>query len=248
MVGLVAWVGVFAIVGGQPIEPNLARSVVVLGHCSGALIAGDAVLTSAHCLDGALDHIVTDRRATPVVGCERHPAYQPGLSAHDIGYCRLAVTLPGALPLDDAPQPAVGTPVSLAGFGASSAFSREKQTLRRVTAAVVEAREGQLDVGSSGATACGGDSGGPMLVQRAGHFRVAGVIHGAKGAICASPTEVVPVASHRDWLLTRLAISPDPSDPSHRRRREEVFIALGSLLFGAVFIGWMRWHRTKHQV
>ena len=183
------------------------EAVVELGHCSGTLVAADVVLTSAHCLDGPIDQVVVQHRAARVAQCERHPAYDAGQPAHDIGYCRLAEPLPGAIALDDGPEPEIGATVSLAGFGVSDPLSRAARAFRVVTTSVVGVEPERLAVGSATATACRGDSGGPMLIDRAGAVRVAGVIHGPKAAICASPTEVVPVRVHRDWLLRALASS-----------------------------------------
>jgi hypothetical protein len=132
----------------------------------------------------------------------------------------LDAILPDAIAIDDEPGVAVGAQVWLAGFGASYALSREPPALRMVAASVVAVDESCVKVGSVAATACRGDSGGPMLVDRGGgKFRVAGVIHGPQGVICGSPTEVTALRegsadlawlrSHRNevrngWLVALL--------------------------------------------
>jgi secreted trypsin-like serine protease len=206
---VLTWVAALAIVGGSEIASPVREAVVQVGHCSGTLVAADVVLTSAHCLDGPIDEIAIGARAARVVRCARHPAYQAGQPAHDIGYCRLAEAMPGAVAIDDGPEPAVGATVSLAGFGVSDPLSRQARTLRMITTSVAAVGQGKLDVGSATATACRGDSGGPMLIDRGDGLRVAGVIHGAAGAICASATEVVSVRAERDWLSHELA-RPSP--------------------------------------
>jgi secreted trypsin-like serine protease len=238
-------VGTLAIARTSGIEPGLAKAVVQIGPCSGTLVAADGVLTSAHCLNGPIEHVVVDGKLVRVATCEQHGSYRPGLPAHDLGYCRLSEAVPGALSIDDGPAPGIGAPVSLAGFGLSSAMSREKPSLRAIASSVVRAQEGWLEVGSATATACRGDSGGPMLVERDGRFRVAGVIHGARGAICASPTEVVPVSAHRGWLLQRMGAQSSGSSegPWHGVR-----ILMGALLVSAVVVAsiWRRRARRPH--
>lgn len=232
---MLTWIAALAIVGGNAIASPVREAVVQVGHCSGTLVAADVVLTSAHCLDGPIDQIVVGERVARVVRCERHPAYQPGQPAHDIGYCRLAEALPGAIAVDDGPDPAIGTTVSLAGFGVSDPLSTQARTLRMITTSVAAVQPDRLDVGSATATACRGDSGGPMLIDRGDGLRVAGVIHGATGAICASATEVVPVSAHREWLSHALATS-------NTRLSRMVLAAL--LAFGGL-VASLLWRRRR---
>jgi secreted trypsin-like serine protease len=232
-------VGALALAGTSAIEPQLVKAVAQIGPCSGTLVAADGVLTSAHCLNGPIAHVVVDGKVVRVAKCEQNGAYRPGLPAHDIGYCRLSEALPGALSIDDGQAPALGTTVSLAGFGLASAMSPERPALRRIATSVVGAKEGLLEAGTATATACRGDSGGPMLLERGGTFRVAGVIHGAQGAICASPTEVVPVSADRDWVLQRLDVGSNGFPRGAR-------VPLGVLLVGAV-VGTSFWWRRAHR-
>jgi secreted trypsin-like serine protease len=135
--------------------------------------------------------------------------------------------------------------VSLAGFGVSDAFSRAKRALRTVKTSVVDAHEGRLDVGSATGTACHGDSGGPMLIDRGEGLRVAGVIHGAKAAICASPTEVVPVDTHRDWLAQAQAYAHASSSSSSAGLRRRTAFVLGPLLASSVLFALARLRRPR---
>jgi len=182
------------------------------------LVRRDIVLTSAHCLAGPIDHVTIAGTATSVIKCERHPGYEPGRPAHDIGYCVLG-DLPAvatlAMGLDW--RPIVGAPVTLAGFGQSSALAREPPTLRMVDTTVVGIGDGFLASGSPTATACRGDSGGPMLVNRDGALYVVGIIEGATAAICGSPTQVVPTGLDRDWLAAGFAT--DSKAPFSRGQR-----------------------------
>jgi len=231
-----------AIVGGRVLEQSPLEAIVQLDHCSGTLIGADVVLTSAHCLEGPIDHALVAGQAIPVAKCERHPAYETARAAHDIGYCQLAESVPGALSLDEGQEPTVGTRVSLVGFGLSSALSREKPTPRLVTTSVVGVEEDRVEVGSANATACRGDSGGPMLVHRGDGFRVAGVIRGPKGVICGSATEVVPVRAHLDWLRHALNSSPTGFGQRHTEA-----LVLGGLL-GTALIAALAWWRRKRNL
>jgi hypothetical protein len=232
-------VGALALAGTPVPAPEIARAVVRVGGCSGVLVAADGVLTSAHCLNGPIDHVVVDGKTVPVAGCEQSGGYRPGLPEHDLGYCRLSQALPGALAIDDGPPPEVGASISLAGYGLPSAMSRDKPTLRLIATSVVGVKAGRMEVGSSTATACRGDSGGPLLVERNGTVRVAGVIQGAQGAVCASPTEVVPVGADRGWLLPRIGA---PSNGSPDRLGRGVRILSLGLLAGAALAAF-RWRR-----
>ncbi|MGO9834706.1 MAG: trypsin-like serine protease [Polyangiaceae bacterium] len=200
---------VLAIVGGHEAPSPVVAAVAQVGRCSATLVGPTVILTSAHCLDGPIDRVMMDRKDVAVTSCERHPAYQPGQAAHDIGYCRLATRVAGALPIDTAFELSPGESVSLAGFGASGPRAREKPTLRMVSTSIVRADEDHLEIGTTTATACRGDSGGPVLVERGGAFGVTGIIEGAQGVICGSPARAVPLHPQMDWLRAVLAADPD---------------------------------------
>jgi hypothetical protein len=124
-----------------------------------------------------------------------------GVLAHPLGVLTSA-TAP--ITLDDGPDFAKGDPVLLAGFGLSGPLAREAARLRVVNTTVVRAAPDSIEAGSATATACRGDSGGPVLVERGGVVRVAGVMHGTDGVICGSAVEVTPVRAHRAWLMKEL--------------------------------------------
>ena len=96
-----------------------------------------------------------------------------------------------------------------------------------------------------------------MLVERDGRFRVAGVIHGARGEICASPTEVVPVSANRDWLLQRLGVQRlgvqrlgaqrigAQSNGSAQGFWPRVRVLMGALLVSALVAASVWWRRAR---
>lgn len=200
---------VLAIVGGHEAPSSILGAVAQVGHCSATVVGPTVVLTSAHCLNGPVDRVILNGNEVTVTACERHPAYQPGQVAHDVGYCRLATSVAGALPLDTAFDPAPGESVMLAGFGASAPAVREKPELRVAATSIVRADGDHLEIGTASTTACRGDSGGPVLVERGGGYGVAGIIEGAQGAICRSPARAVPLRPQMDWLRAVLAGAPD---------------------------------------
>jgi hypothetical protein len=233
---------VFAIVGGHEVRTSLVQAVALLDHCSGTLVSPNLLLTSAHCLDGRVERASVGGRESAVAGCERHPAYLPGNPSHDIGYCRLKANLEGAVRIDEAFAPSTGAPVLLAGFGQSGPFSRERPTLRLVATSVVDVRPTWMDVGADGATACRGDSGGPMLVEREDGFHVVGIIQGGQSTICRGATQIVPLGPHMNWLRRALQDSSNDGVSAAAART-----SIGVFLLGAVALAVARrwWRRLR---
>jgi secreted trypsin-like serine protease len=193
------------------------------------------VLTSGHCLDVPVDHVSIHGSDVAVTKCERHPGYQPGQVAHDVGYCRLATSVGGALPIDTASDHAPGEAVDLAGFGGTSAMAHETPTLRMVSTSIVGVSEDHLDVGTAKATACRGDSGGPVLAERGGVLGVAGVIEGTQGVICGSAARAVPLRAQMDWLREPLGSHSD-------RHAGQASITLVAVVFAvAVALAIRKW-------
>jgi secreted trypsin-like serine protease len=233
-----------AIVGGTPPRGTSLDAVVQVGDCSGVLVTADAVLTSAHCLEGRPTEVLTAHGSAKIASCRRHDGYQPMRREHDIGLCRLSEPLTlSPLALDDGPDLPSGAPVSLAGFGLPEALSRDPPRLRVVQTSVVAAVPEGYDVGTAQATACRGDSGGPLLVARGAGLRVAGLVHGPAGAICASATEVVATGAHRAWLDEALMNEgrPPPSPAVYRVGAVGVALALALAL---ALVASMRRSRT----
>jgi secreted trypsin-like serine protease len=238
--------GLLAIVGGRPASAPVFEAIAQVGDCSGVLVDPRAILTSAHCVGGGIASLVIAGRRLPVIECLRHPQYQPGSSEHDIAICRLqarALTTPIAL--DDGPELAIDEPVSLAGFGLSGPFARGTTRVNVVDTSVVRVAAGHMEAGTGTATACRGDSGGPLLVVRGGTLRVAAIMHGTDGVICGSPVEVTPVRAHRAWLLKVLGRERSSvlgSRASVVRRTAVAFLAAGLGTAGVLV-----WKRRKRR-
>ena len=205
--------------------------------CSGALIAADLVLTAAHCvLDRASYRVVAvDRafrqRTVRAVAAAMHPEFVPGTTPRtqpgvDLAILRLETPLGSDfMPLDPRATGRVGRgqAVELAGFGIAGEDQRKSGrvlrqtrlislgTLQVANRVVVVADEERL-AQSTGAGACRGDSGGPILAGGPGGYQLLGIVSWSSGAFnarragaCGGLTAVTPVAEHTSWISARAA-------------------------------------------
>jgi len=216
---------------------GLRRSVVAIENsagelCSGALIRPDLVLTAAHCMMDRASYrvVVTDRsfrrQAHRVVATAIHPAFvhgttprtQPGV---DLAILKLERPLGTEFtPLDPRSAGRIdrGDMVTIAGFGVlSERLRRTARVLRQtdlVSLGPVEVanrvliavdRNNLAEV--TGAGACRGDSGGPVLTGTRGSYRLDGIVSWSSGALrtrepsaCGGLTAVTPIAEHIAWI------------------------------------------------
>jgi hypothetical protein len=203
--------------------------------CSGALIAPDLVLTAAHCVlqRAAYRVVLVDRRfrrvAVRALAAAMHPAFVPGTTPRtqpgiDLAILKLAEPLGADFrPLDPGRSVAVGPGeyVNLAGFGLSAENRRGSARVLRETRLVslgmlqvanrvlVVADEDRL-AETTGAGACRGDSGGPVVRGGPGGYQLLGIVSWSSGALrsrtataCGGLTAVTPVAEHGSWISSR---------------------------------------------
>ncbi len=214
--------------------------------CSGALVSPVMVLTAAHCVHGAgrlsIQTIQADGRlaTTPVLQYAAHPSFQPNQQPRfQVGVDLALVLLGSAIRDSDAvleiePNPVpVGADISIFGFGATQ--ERDVASARMLRKARLEhvgvyrhssgatAQFGQDRVGKAqvaGAGACGGDSGGPVIIGRPEQRSLVGIITWAAGPTpetrCGGYTAFVPLSRHAAWVSEaagRLIASNSRPDP-----------------------------------
>ncbi|MDB5560392.1 MAG: peptidase [Enterovirga sp.] len=203
--------------------------------CSGAVIGPDLVLTAAHCvLQRAAYRVVgVDRRfrqrGVRAVAAALHPSFIPGTTPRtqpgiDLALLKLAEPLgPDFKPLGPTRSYGLseGEAVDIVGFGLSAEAARGSArvlraarlvslgTLQAANKVVVVADERRL-AETTGAGACRGDSGGPIVRDGPDGYQLLGIVSWSSGALhsrtptaCGGLTAVTPVSEHEDWILSR---------------------------------------------
>jgi S1-C subfamily serine protease len=229
-------------------DPNGLRQFVVRVEssrgelCSGVLIGPDVVLTAAHCLtDRAAYWIVANDRAfrqrrVNAIGVVVHPAFvagttprtQPGV---DLALLKLERPLgPDFQPLSPSGA-GIGTGdlLTIAGYGVVGEGQKGSARVLRQTSLVslgplqvanrvLVAVDPERMAGRTGAGACRGDSGGPILGAGA---QLVGIVSWSSGAFeerragaCGGFTAMTPLSEHGAWVaqsaqsLSRIATVP----------------------------------------
>ncbi|QSQ23303.1 S1 family peptidase [Pyxidicoccus parkwayensis] len=196
-----------AIVPVSPIcgEPDAEAPVL----CTGTLVAPRVVLTAAHCVENTdapqVLSVVFASETARALGTERvrvvdgriHPDWRAG--AHDIGVLILAEDAPvPPMPLHLASLPAdfVGRTTRVVGFG----LDEDGRTgLRRSgTARVTATDAGTFSIEAAPAMSCGGDSGGPSILDIDDTELVIGVT--AFGDLACTTGTNTRVDAHADFL------------------------------------------------
>ena len=220
---------------------GLRRSVVSIENslgelCSGVIVGPDLVLTAAHCVTdraayrvGALSRGFRPQRFN-VAALAIHPTFVPGTTPRtqpgiDLAILKLDRPL-GAeyMPLDPAQAGRidVGDNVTIAGFGVLNERARRTaRTLRQtnlVSLGPIEVANRVLIVvdrsrlaETTGAGACRGDSGGPILATTSAGYRLYGITSWSSGPLrsqrasaCGGLTAVTPIAEHLRWITSSM--------------------------------------------
>jgi hypothetical protein len=175
--GWPAVVGLYASVAGGPGDL----------FCSGTLIAPDAVLTCAHCVDRLREYERGNAEVSVVVGTDarggidtfarviedaRHPDWVRGSESDstdgtDIALLRLEEPLDGVAPIPVSSAPVdegwLGLPLDYVGWGATSDERVDGGTKRHVQIPVTDLEPWWIVHEGDGVNTCYGDSGGAVL-------------------------------------------------------------------------------------
>jgi hypothetical protein len=217
---------------------GLRRSVVAIENsvgelCSGVIVGPDVVLTAAHCvIDPAAYRVnATGRNLRQqrfnVLALAIHPTFVPGTTPRtqpgiDLALLKLDHAFgPDFLPLDPAQagRIGVGDEVTIAGYGVlSERLRRSARTLRQanlvslgsvqVSNRVLVVVDPERLAETTGAGACRGDSGGPILAATSTGYQLYGITSWSSGALrtrspsaCGGLTAVTPVVDHLSWIV-----------------------------------------------
>jgi secreted trypsin-like serine protease len=203
--------------------------------CSGVLIAPDVVLTAAHCVAEQAKYRVVGlnrssrTRSVKALAASMHPDFVPGTTPRNQPGIDLALLLmeqplgDDFTPLDVSQTSAIdeGERVTLLGFGLSRENAKSTaRTLRQTSLLAV----GMLQVANrvqivvdpvslgetSGAGACRGDSGGPVLRGSYPSYTLVGIVSWSSGPLnararnaCGGLTAITPVSPHTSWIQRR---------------------------------------------
>jgi hypothetical protein len=212
------------IVGGTPVPAGQYPWTTALldanlqQGCGGSLIDPRWVVTAAHCVNnysafvrvGSVD-LTAGGQVIAVVQRIIHPAYNAGTLANDIALLQLATPVVGIAPIPVSNvAPAVGNLVRQMGWGSTvSTGNGGSQFLLRLDSDVLPLANCTLNTGTgrfcvrgtTTASACWGDSGGPAIFNGA----LVGAVSGAGNPLgnppsCSVNVLYTSVAQYRNWI------------------------------------------------
>lgn len=211
-----------AIVGGRPADAALKGETAMIvstrgASCTGVVLAPNALLTAAHCVQPEADYAVvvfeaSGPRLIPINRIALHPSFDPNSfetrrPTPDLAVVRLSEALPAGFrpaPLSsEVALPARRTAFTVVGFGVTKdGDGKSAGTLRSVELPSIGTTGGIMVRLSDGAAkgGCTGDSGGPIYLDGV----VAGIVGwstaagGARG--CGGVTGATLVGPQRAWI------------------------------------------------